>query len=238
MRKTLGALGATVAGIAMTFTTVPAVAAEAGTIFVPDDFSTSETRSTGHLDVVGTGLRIWTDGATSTDKVAEYVATDTALAEVGEATLEFTNTSGGGAPGYQLRVDLDNDGTSDGILVGEPAYYGDRWWANNQLTAFVAANPGAVSVVEGSEYPYSTSLATWSEAYPEARVDEFGFSLGSGVKGDGIIDAINFAGTRYTFAEHVTLTSKEECKNGGWATSTKPVYENQGDCVSDFASTK
>ena len=51
-------------------------------------------------------------------------------------------------------------------------------------------------------------------------------------------DAIDFAGTRYTFAKPVVLTSKEQCKNGGWATSTKPVFANQGACVSSFARTK
>ena len=33
-------------------------------------------------------------------------------------------------------------------------------------------------------------------------------------------------------------TSKDQCKNGGWATSTNPVYKNQGECVSHFASGK
>ena len=67
----------------------------------------------------------------------------------------------------------------------------------------------------------------------------FGFSLGSGVHGDGVINAINFAGTRYTFAAPtVRWPSKEECKNGGWVTSTQPVFKNQGDCVSSFASQK
>ena len=32
----------------------------------------------------------------------------------------------------------------------------------------------------------------------------------------------------------VTLHSAEDCKNGGWATSTDPVFKNQGDCVSHF----
>lgn len=32
------------------------------------------------------------------------------------------------------------------------------------------------------------------------------------------------------------LGSKSECKKGGWATSENPVYKNQGQCVSHFAS--
>ena len=110
----------------------PASAADAGTISVPDGFVTalSDTRATGHYEVVGTGLHLWTDGSTGTDKVAEYVATSTPLADAGEPSLDYTSASGG-VPGAQLVVDFDNDGAADGILVGEPASYGNDWWASN-----------------------------------------------------------------------------------------------------------
>jgi len=38
----------------------------------------------------------------------------------------------------------------------------------------------------------------------------------------------------YIFAETVTLTSKDQCKGGGWASSTNPTFANQGQCVSYF----
>jgi hypothetical protein len=38
--------------------------------------------------------------------------------------------------------------------------------------------------------------------------------------------------------KEVVLTTKDQCKNGGWATSTQPVFPNQGQCVSYFASGK
>lgn len=108
-------------------TTQPAVTAATDTIHVPDDFvpALSDTRATGRYAVQGTGLRLWTQSATSTDKVAEYVATSTPLAAAGEPALQFTNTTGGGVPGTQLVVDFDADGTADGILVGEKVYAGD-----------------------------------------------------------------------------------------------------------------
>ena len=90
----------------------------------------------------------------------------------------------------------------------------------------------------GSGSPWHGTLDQWRAAFPDANVVAFGFSLGSGVQGDGVINAINFAGDRYTFAEPMVLTSKEQCKKGGWATSTSPVFKNQGDCVSSFASNK
>jgi hypothetical protein len=82
------------------------------------------------------------------------------------------------------------------------------------------------------------TLAQWRVAFPNAIVTAYGFSLGSGVKGDGVIDAVEFAGTRHTFARHVVLTGSSACKNDGWRTSTRPVFENQGDCVSYFATAK
>ena len=75
------------------------------------------------------------------------------------------------------------------------------------------------------------ALEEWSDAYDDAVISAFGFSLGSGVTADGLLEAINFAGTRYTFAEHTVLEGKADCKSGGWAKSTKPEFRNQGQCV-------
>jgi hypothetical protein len=212
----------------------PASAATA-TIDVPTDFVSqlSDTRATGHYEVVGTGLRVWTQGATSTDKVAEYVAAPAPLAVVGEPNLEYTPTTGSIPPGFQLVVDFDGDGGVDGILVGESVYAGD-WWLSNSSAQFV--KDGAPSHTGGSGSANHGTLDAWRAAFPNAQVEYIGFSLGSGVLGDGVINALNYNGTRYTFAEAVVLGGKEDCKNGGWATSTDPVFRNQGDCVSHFAS--
>ena len=236
MKRILGLSGTAALGLVLLLS-APAHAAGTGTLLVPDDFdsSKSDTRATGHYEVVGTGLHIWTMGSTSTDKVAEYVATTKPLADVGEPTLEYANTSGG-LPGYQLIVDFDADGTDDGILIGEPGFYGNDWWLSNGAKQF--AKDGAPSHSGGFGSANHGTLEQWRTAFPKAVVQDFGFSLGSGVKGDGVINAITFAGTRYTFSKPVVLTSKNECKNGGWATSTKPVFKNQGDCVSSFASGK
>ncbi|MFC0681421.1 hypothetical protein ACFFGH_26625 [Lysobacter korlensis] len=235
MKMHLGLAAVLGVGLSVALAT-PATAAGA-TINVPDDFVTalSDTRATGHFEVVGTGLRVWTESNTSTDKVAEYVATDTPLAAAGEPALQYSATTGG-APGFQLVVDFDGNGTADGILVGEPGVYGNDWWLNNAAQQFVKV--GAPSHTGGSGSANHGTLDGWRTAFPDAQVVAFGFSLGSGVKGDGVLTAIDFAGTSYTFAQHTVLTGKDQCKNGGWATSTKPVYKNQGDCVSGFASVK
>ena len=233
MRTSFAALSTAAAGLVLAaVAALPAGAAGAGTITVPDDFvpALSDTRATGHYEVVGTGLHLWTEGSTRTDKVAEYVATATPLAAAGEPVLEYTSTTGG-APGFQLVVDFDADGQSDGILVGERVYAGD-WWVNDAAKQFV--KDGAPSHTGGSGSANHGTLDQWRAAFPDAVVQAYGFSLGSGVKGDGVVDALTFAGTRYTFAAPVVLTGKDQCKDGGWATSTKPVFPNQGACVSSF----
>lgn len=240
MSKHLGIAGLVALGLSI-IVAAPASAAASGTIYVPDHFipgdfvtSLSDTRPTGHYELMGTGLHIWTEGSTSTDKVAEYVATTAPLSTVGEPSLDYTNTAGG-LPGFQLVIDADGDGTNDGILIGE-SVYGNDWWLNNGAKTFV--KDGAPSHTGGFGSANHGTLDEWRAAFPEAVVTAFGFSLGSGVKGDGVINAINFAGTRYTFAVQVVLTGKTACKNDGWKTSTKPVFRNQGDCVSYFAAGK
>lgn len=231
--RVLSAATALVAGI-LTVATVQTQAAGSGTIDVPDDFvpALSGTRSTGHYEVVAGGLRVWTESNTSTDKVAEYVATNTPLAAAGEPQLNQNfNTVDGTPPGFQLVTDFDGDGSSDGILVGEPKFYGNDWWLNTAAKQSVKDNAPITGGGKGS--PWHGTLDEWRAKFPKANVQAFGFSLGSGVKGDWTISSIDFAGTNYTFA--VILSSKNQCKDGGWATSTKPVFQNQGDCVSSFA---
>ena len=236
MRKTsLGLVGIVAAAISLAVA-VPANAATS-VLYVPDSFNSalSDTRANGHYDVVATGLHIYTDSNTSADKVAEYVDTNTPLAAAGEPSLEYTNTAGG-IPGAQLIVDFDDDGTADGILIGEPASYGNDWWLSNSAEQFV--KDGAPSHTVGSGSANHGTLDQWRTAFSNAVVTAFGFSLGSGVKGDGVLNAINFAGTQYTFGTQTVLAGKDNCKKGGWETSTSPVFKNQGDCVSSFASSK
>jgi len=230
-------LALTLAGPAQAATTDATAAPAEATIYVPNDFvaGLSDTRATGHYEVVGTGLHIWTEGATSTDKVAEYVATTTRLADVGEPGLDYTATAGATPPGFQLVVDFNDDGVSDGILVGETVY-GNDWWLTNAAADFAKA--AAPSHAGGSGSANHGTLDQWRAAFPDAEVQAFGFSLGSGVLGDGVLSAINFAGTTYTFANYVALDGKNECKVGGWATSNHPFFRNQGDCVSYFTTKK
>ena len=222
------------AAVAVLGFTTQSASAATSSIMVPKDFvsALSDTRATGHYEVQGTGLHIYTEGATSTDKVAEYVATKATLASVGEPQLSYTNTSDTGVPGFQLVVDFNNDSVADGILVGEPGAYGNDWWLNNAAQQFV--KDAAPSHAGGYGSVNHGTLDQWRTAFPTATVRDFGFSLGSGVKGDGVLNSIGFAGTTYTFSRSVVLQGKDQCKDGGWATSTSPVFTSQGQCVKSF----
>ena len=239
--RTIGRLGAALAGLVVTTVSFGAAAhaAGAGTIHVPSDFDPafSDTRATGHYEVLGTGLHVWTEGATSTDKVAEYVDTATPLADAGEPSLELHDRPPARIPpGFQLVVDFDNDGRPTASWSASPPTTATTGGPATAPPQFV--KDGAPAHVGGFGSANHGTLDQWRAAFPNATVLAFGFSLGSGVLGDGVINSIDFAGTRYTFTKDVALKGKDDCKKDGWTTSTMPVFKNQGDCVSHFASGK
>ena len=206
VRKAWGATAAAVAAGLVWAAAPGAAQAAERTIVVPDGFvkALSDTRATGHYALAGTGLHIWTEGTTSTDKVAEYVAAGVPLAGVGEPSLDYKATVGG-TPGFQLVMDYDANGTADGILIGEPGSYGNDWWASNGSQQFV--KDAAPSHDTGSGSTNHGTLEGWRTAFPQAQVLAYGFSLGSGVKGDGVLNAISFGGDTYTFGARPVDTS-------------------------------
>ena len=173
----------------------------------------SETRATGHNALTVNGLHIWTEGATSTDKAAGYYTTNFPLSGLGNQTIaqsiDYQATTGI-APGLQLAVDFDNNGTFDGYLVGE-AVYGNSWWLSGSAAQFV--KDGAPHNGGGYGSSWYGTPNEWLAAFPNARVKAIGYSLGSGVHGDGIIKRISLGCTDYTFAatppvaNNITVTS-------------------------------
>ena len=165
-------------------------------------WNTSDTRATGHYAVTADGLHIWTEGATSTDKVAAYYPTDFALAHAGTetvgASLDYTSTTGI-APGLQQVVDFNNDGTPDGILVGEAVYGGTDWWLSNSGTLPGSPTLPASMTTGGFGSARHGTLNDWLALYPNAHVLAVGFSLGSGVHADGIVKRITLGCVNYTF---------------------------------------
>jgi hypothetical protein len=161
----------------------------------------SETRATGHNDFLVDSLHVWTQGSGSTDKAAGYIAQADSLADIAaapEPTLAWAPQEGLPAiPGKQIVVDFDGNGSPDGILIGEPVY-GDNWWLNTSAQQFVKDD----APHEGGGYgsPWYGTLDEWSAAFGDAATVAVGYSLGSGVHGDGIISAMSYGDSTYTFA--------------------------------------
>ncbi len=149
-------------------------------------WSFADTRTQGHNVFTADGLHVHTDAATSQSKAAGYIPTDFALHEVGVPVLNLGATSGG-VPSIQLVTDFDNNGVTDGILVGETVY-GNDYWLSNGSAQFV--KDAAPSHVGGYGSENHGTLAQWLLAFPEARVLKVGYSLGSGVLGSAYIESI------------------------------------------------
>lgn len=168
--------------------------AQAAGVVHTTDLSTwdlSETRATGHNNLVADGLHVWTEGATSTDKAAGYIQTPgLSLADVDSTAINFASYTGG-RPSVQLVVDRDNNSTPDGILVYEPWAYppGDTYWTNGL----------GFGVPAGMGYASNGTLSEYQAANPNAKILAIGYSLGSGVLGDAVISSIEIGDTTYTF---------------------------------------
>jgi hypothetical protein len=188
------------------------------------------------------------------------------ITALGYATYQVEAPAPGVAlPALNIRADMDGDGDVDAYLVYEPYQdlgnaavvpgewqtwdaYRDgeaKWWSNQLPTTCPQSLP-----------------CTWEhllELYPDATIQEdltsllspsaevtelhgsIGFNQGSGNQGTvGAADALHIAtadrDVTYDFETDVILGGKDDCKQGGWASSTLPVFKNQGDCVSHFAS--
>ena len=165
----------------------------------------SQTRSYGSNEYVPGGLEVKTfgpdgiqeprpgGGTQNADKAAGYYnIADIQHRDIGEVRMDYTSLSGG-APGLQLAIDKENDGLADGYLVGEPNApgYGANWWAS--------VNDGRFGVGSGAGYADFGTLDEYLTQWPSAKITEIGYSLGSGLKGDGVIKSITAGCHTYTF---------------------------------------
>lgn len=162
-----------------------------------------------------------------------------------------------------LNMQICAGGTASGCsgyttLVWEPVYaYGtqansnnpivnDTWQTWNALGATSSSDTGgwwSTRAIPGvCAFNCFVSLAEIQAANPNAVIGSYGVNVGHGPAGtfagnaDALTLGVSGSTTVFNFEHAVTLTSKAQCKDGGWATSTNPVFTNQGDCVSSFAS--
>lgn len=171
--------------------------------FIP---SLSDTRSAGHVDFLKEGLHVYTDDASSNAKAAEYFSVAT-QGLPSSADLTWYGTTP--APGSQILFTADTDHSTDGfanILVGESVYNGDYWYPGGTARA-TAHGITCPETTGGSGSDCHGTLAEWQTAVPSAAVYAVGFSLGSGVKGDGVIHDIQVGDTDYQFTSEPVITT-------------------------------
>ena len=214
-------------------------AAEPSTVtLTPSLVDTGATRATGHNDFQADGVRVWTEGATSTDKAAGYFDVHVPLADTGEPAMEWTNNTpeNNYRPGMQLKVDFNGDGDIDGVLVGEPIYadgeefLGNRWWLAGGADRKAGEITGVHALpVDDAQPSYRQNIATlddWRAAYPSADVLGSGWSLGSGALGDGVISSITVGGTEYDFTNEESTNTVRIRKDQLDETDTRATGHN------------
>ncbi|MER3390336.1 MAG: cell wall-binding repeat-containing protein [Microcella sp.] len=171
------------------------------------DWDFSQTRTQGINEFTENGLRVETfgdPGTLSQAKAAGYAPIDIALSEIGSVDFVIADGHTGVRPSLQLGFDADGDGAQDAILVGEPwAYGGGDWsmsvngdWADARF--WVTGSTG-YGVPAGGGYPSLGTLDEYLLANPEARILSYGYSLGSGVIGEAVIESLTVGCAQTTF---------------------------------------
>lgn len=224
----------------------------------PQGWSTADTRPGGTVTFVSDptsplpagALQLTTD-LTMTAKAQYLHAANTPLSSVTEAGYYTKNMSVSpiADPSYQLVMCL-NGATTCGFttLVFEPyqnvlgpivANAWQHWDTASGLywsTRTVACSNGTVTGTPGG--PATYTIAQVSSMCPNAVVIGFGVNIGTNNPGYLVrTDGFNFNGTTYDFQLTNTPTSKDQCKDGGFADLTDAqgnTFSNQGQCVAFF----
>lgn len=162
----------------------------------------SDTRSAGHWEFMAEGLHVWTDDATSQAKAAEYFALNGGLDDMVGSSYVWYGTDN--QPGQQIVFWASGApaGGQPSILVGEAIYGGD-WWLTPASEA--AAQAVCPETSGGSGSACHGTLAQWAAALPNAAVLAGGFSLGSGLKGDGVLVSQTYGTTTYVFTDEAAV---------------------------------
>ncbi|WP_442576677.1 hypothetical protein ACSBPH_05975 [Microbacterium sp. F51-2R] len=153
-----------------------------------------DTRTSGRYECVDTGLHVWTVDNSSQAKVSFGTAAAFPLASTGVLDIDWTGT--GTAPGINLFVDFDGNGSIDGTLVYETVY-GQDLWLTNGSAQFV--KDGAPSTTGGNGSAWHGTISQWSSSFPAAQVKGVAFSVGSGVNSDGILHSLTAGGIVFSF---------------------------------------
>ena len=247
---------AAIAGMTLAF-----VAMAATTIVVTppvnsQGWSTNDTTAGGTVDFVvdstapaGVGALQLTTDASTTAKAQYFHATNTPLANVTELSYYTRQVSApfvGADPAYQLITFLNGGTAGFTTLVFEP-YQNPQlgpvvnniwqsWDVDSGLfwsTRTVTCSNGVIAGTAGG--PATYTLDAIRTICPNAVVAAFGVNIGSNNPSYNVYtDLVNFNGTSYDFEPYLVASSKDQCKNGGYANVKRAdgsSFKNQGDCI-------
>ena len=157
-----------------------------------------------------------------------------------EQTPEADDTCVGGSPRFQLNVDTDGDGESDGNVFvhtqfvpgGCPGDTGDLTGTNGEI-----AGTYDLGQIGGSSYTTYSDASAYFAANPTYRIVGIQLVVDSGW-------AFSDGEQTITVTPMVDVTLQQPgttgaCKNGGWQTLVDDngnTFKNQGQCVAFVAS--
>jgi len=231
-RLVRAALAAGIAGLAATsLAAAPANAATVVQVRAADLVtSLNDVRSAGHYDFLAEGVHVKTDDTSSQAKVALYFPVTGAIPTTG--AIEWYGTGPSNQPGAQIVFDKDQttgNNNDFNTLVGEQIYSTNPagqpltdWWYTGGTAKAATNGITCPSTTGGSGSDCHGTLAAWAAALTTAKVYAGGFSIGSGIQGEGVVRAVNLGGTSYVFTDApkaaVTVkakAAKSTVKTGG-----------------------
>lgn len=215
------------------------------TSMTPYEFNTNESSiGAGSLYVKPINNTLGTPGAR--DKFVAENFLRTPVADVNSIAYDFqiagTGTSAD-ADQFYLNVYANIDNTTK-FYDCRYDYVPTTGSTTAFSTATFIATDTPVNVQKSGTGRLATCPATLAEMPAGSHVRAFSISVGDTSASDtglaGYLDKIvvDAAGnvTTYDFEPVLSPATKDDCKNGGWATFNTPVFKNQGECVSSVAS--
>ena len=207
----------------------------------------------------GIGALQLTTDATTTSKAQYMHAANVPLADITDLSYYTRQVSAplfpGADPSYQLPVCLG--GVVAGNCVGFTTFVYEPYqnpglgtpgfgvipniwqhWdvdAGQFWSSRTATGGGTCNVVAGGGGAPFYTLAGLKAVCPNAVVAGFGVNIGSNNPSYNVYtDLFNFNGTTYDFEPYEVATSKDQCKDGGFALVKRAdgsAFKNQGDCI-------
>jgi hypothetical protein len=140
-------------------------------------------------------------------------------------------TGNGNNPAMTLTVHI-RSGSFDGPILGTSTV---------SVPPIIPGSPANPTVLQAEFSPF-VPLTPGSLYYIQIDPDggflgvaasfNNGYSNGAGYQGDFTLSGLDFGFRTYFSAPPPVPTSKDQCKDGGWATFTAPhAFKNQGDCI-------